>query len=200
MRPRSWHAANELGSHGKGSPLMVLQKELPTASAWRALATSRDGPPGAKRPIQPIAWSKREGLRCTALSSWASTPPYPISMGEKGSVLHLALITVNEEKSDVERGSFPTLSMQGEGRSHCLQYKGVFWPGAGCTHPLLCQFFLIQLWVQFLGKDTWSVCRNWHGRIYTSLLQKSQHELWFVILSFVLSLQVSQLRQALLMA
>lgn len=39
-------------------------------------------------------------------------------MGEKGSVLHLALDTVNEEKSDVERGSFQTLSTQCEGVAH----------------------------------------------------------------------------------
>lgn len=39
-------------------------------------------------------------------------------MGEKRSVLHLALDTISEEKADLERGSFQILSMQREGESH----------------------------------------------------------------------------------
>lgn len=41
-----------------------------------------------------------------------------IPMGEKGSVLRLALNTVSEEKSDLDRRSFQILSTQREGESH----------------------------------------------------------------------------------
>lgn len=118
MSPRSWHAANEWGSlwarltinaaAERACPQHLPEGLLPPAGMVLS---------GTKRPLQPIPWSKREGLIYTALSPWASTPPHPISMGEKGSVLCLALDTVNEGKSDVERGSFQTLSVKGEGRS-----------------------------------------------------------------------------------
>lgn len=119
MRPRSWHAANELGSLWARLTINTgAERACPQHLPEGLLPPAGMILPGTKRPIQPIPWRKREGLTCTALSPWDSTPPYPISRGEKGSVLHLALHTVNEEKSDVERGSFQILSMQGEGRSH----------------------------------------------------------------------------------
>lgn len=54
------------------------------------------------------------------------------------------------KKNQMWGESFQTLSVQGEGRSHVCSMRE-------CLSPVvsaLCQSLLIQLWVQFPGKDT----------------------------------------------
>jgi len=135
MRCRSWHAAKVLGS-----PCARLTVNTVAQAACSQHLPEGLLPPGGlvllgvKNVVLPIPWSKQEGVGCVAFLPMGFHTSIP--MGEKGSVLHLSLDTVSEEKSDLDRGSFQILSMQHEGKSHACS-TGAFSALVLGTH-LLC--------------------------------------------------------------
>lgn len=119
MRCRSWHAAKEPQSpcarltintvaEGPCSQCLPEGLSLPAGTSYL--------PPGNEECS--FAHSLKQARGCRLCSSLPLGFHTTIPMGEKGSVLCLALDTISEEKSDLERGSFLILSMQYGGKSH----------------------------------------------------------------------------------
>lgn len=164
MRCRSWHAAKESQSpcarltintvaEGPCSQCLPEGLSLPAGTSYL--------PPGNEECS--FAHSLKQARGCRLCSSLPLGFHTTIPMGEKGSVLCLALDTISEEKSDLERGSFLILSMQYGGKSHVCSTGGFLdqcWVHASFVMPI----FVNSPLVQFLGKTPGRSCSNGMGR------------------------------------
>lgn len=171
MRPRSWHAANELGSLWARLTIdTVAGRACPQHLAERALATSRDGPPRNRDCASPRP-EARERVKAVQLSPRGLPHHHtPSPWGRKGQCCTL-LWTLLMKKNQMWREEVFKPSACNVREYLMSAVQGSFldwcWVHISIAMPILIDSALGTIPRQ---RHSWRACRNWHGRIHTVLL------------------------------